>query len=210
MRGAGTGDLPRQSHPPSQPRAKGDVSLKLAVRLVLLLAAGAAFAVILGVAAATPAAAEREWSDFRSCVASIPHPARPATLLTREPAAERRALALLGAQDACAHSSGVDGSARERPLEWLRALRPGASDGNGALSFFERCSAERRSARYVTEQIAAGIDCYRSSGGLSHMQFELATGFDPQIDHAPIQSKRRFPRTLSHVRDGTWWSHSCS
>ena len=187
------------------------------VRLMVLFAAGCAFAAILGVAAATPAFGEREFSDFRRCIVSIPHPLLPAELLTRDVSAEKRALALLAAEDGCARASGFDGSGRERPLEWLHAQRPGASESDATSEFFARCSVDRRSTRGTLARIGAAVYCYKASGGLSATQFELATGFDPQYDvfnergkHAPILSKRRFPRTMQHARDGTWWNQSCS
>jgi hypothetical protein len=187
------------------------------VRLAVLLAAACAFTAVLAVAAATPAFGEREWTDFRTCIASIQHPALPAALLTRDAAAENRALALLGAEDTCAHASGIDGSGRERALEWLHAQRPGASERNGAAEFFTRCSEERRASRGVFAQIGMGVDCYMHSGGLTGTQFELSTGFNPEGDFlnahmkdVPILAKRRFPRTMLHARDGTWWYHSCS
>jgi hypothetical protein len=187
------------------------------VRLMVLFLAGCAFTALLGIAAAAPALGEREYSDFRTCIASIPHPLLPAELLTRDVASKNRALALLGAEDRCARASGFDGSGRERPLEWLRAQRPGGSESNAAAEFFARCSRDRRSEQGTLAQIGAAVYCYKASGGLSATQFELASGFNPQYDFfskrvkdAPVLSKRRFPRTMLHARDGTWWNHSCS
>jgi hypothetical protein len=187
------------------------------VRLAVLLAAGCAFTALLAVAAATRAFGEREFADFRACIASIPHPVLPAAVLTRDVAAQKRALALLGAEDACARTSGFDGSGRERPLEWLHAQRPGASESNASAEFFARCSQDRHSTRDALAQIGAAVYCYKASNGLTATQFELTTGFNPQYDFfnkhvkdTPILSKRRFPRTMLHARDGTWWNDSCS
>ncbi len=187
------------------------------VRLTVLFVAGCALVAVLGIAAATPALSEREYSDFHACIASIPHPPLPAALLTRDTATQERALALLGAEDACARVSGIDGSGRERPLEWLHALRPGASGSDGVAEVFARCTQARRSSRGVVAQIGTAVDCYRASGGLTATQFELATGYNPQYDfftehvkNTPVLSKRRFPRTMLHERDGTWWNRSCS
>ena len=187
------------------------------VRLMVLFLAGCAFTALFCIAAAAPAFGEREYSDFRTCIASIPHPPLPAELLTRDVAAENRALALLATEDGCARASGFDGSGRERPLEWLRAQRPGGSASTAAAEFFTRCSRDRRSTRGTLARIGAAVYCYKASGGLSATQFELATGFNPQYDFfnkrvtdGPVLSIRRFPKTMLHARDGTWWNHSCS
>ena len=187
------------------------------VRLMVLFLAGCAFTALLGMAAAAPTFGEREYSDFRACIASIPHPRLPSEFLTRDVAAENRALALLATENDCARASGFDGSGRVRPLEWLRAQRPAASESNAAAELFARCSRDRRFTRGTFARIGAAVYCYKASGGLSATQFELATGFDPQyeffskhVTDAPILSKRRFPKTMLHARDGTWWNHSCS
>ncbi|HTA39192.1 MAG TPA: hypothetical protein VK760_08960 [Candidatus Acidoferrales bacterium] len=192
--------------------------MSLAKRLAALAAAGIAFAAVLVAAAAAPAFEEREFSDFRACVASIPHPARPATRLARDPMAQGRALALLSAEDGCAHASGFDGSGRERPLEWLRELRPGTSVRNEPQAFFLRCSQERRSARSRNLEITAAIYCYRGARGLMGTQFELSTGYlevkpmpppRAQRTDGPVLTKNRFPHAMAHANDGTWWDHSC-
>jgi hypothetical protein len=164
------------------------------VRLMVLFLAACAFTALLGIAAAGPAFGEREYSDFRACIASIPHPLFPAEFLTRDVAAENRALALLAAEDGCA-----------------------GAPSDAAAEFFARCSRDRRSTPGTLAQIGAAVYCYKASGGLSATQFELATGFNPQYDFfnkhvkdVPVTSKRRFPRTMLHARDGTWWNQSCS
>ena len=187
------------------------------VRLAVLVLAGCAFTALLGAAAATTSFGDREFADFRACIASIPHPVLPAAVLTRDAAAQTRALALLRAEDACAHTSGFDGSGRERPLEWLHARRPGGSEPNAAVETFARCSQDRHSTRDAPAQIGAAVYCYKASNGLTATQFELATGFNTRYgvfnkrwQDAPILAKRRFPRTMLHARDGTWWNDSCS
>ena len=177
------------------------------VRLVVILVAASALAGVAIAAASIPAFGDREYSRFHACIASIPHPALPATI------------ALLGAEDDCAHVSGIDGSGQARPLERLHALMHGAAEPANAGAFFRRCSRDRRASRGADAQITMGMDCYRHSDGLTGTQVELSTGYDPQkisfdtnkmLPDTPIPSERRFPRTVRHANDGTWWFESCS
>jgi hypothetical protein len=188
-------------------------------RIAILFVLGAAFVTLLAAAAATAPTADREQSTFRRCIASIAHPALPAPLLTRNAIARRRALALLAAEDTCGRVSGIDGSGKALPLEVVHAWLHGGSGAGDARSFLARCNDERRDARGAARQIIAGMDCYRHSGGLTGTQFELATGYNTAFrvvghelvpSNTTILSKRRYPRTTAHVRDGTWWYQSCS